>query len=49
MFPIKNGEDLEKIEELVSTQNKVEDLRLKDRLGEQNYHENTKKTIRTID
>ena len=43
MFPIENGEDLEKLKELVSLKNQVEDLMLQDKLGKQKSHENIKK------
>ena len=43
LFPIKNREDLEKINELVSLQNQVKTVRLQDKLGEQNFHEDMKK------
>ena len=39
LFPIKNREDLEKVNELVSLQNQVKTVRLQDRLGEQIFHE----------
>ena len=35
LFPIKNREDLEKLNELVSLQNQVKTVRLQDKLGEQ--------------
>ena len=43
LFPIKNREDLEKLNELVSLQNQVKTVRLQDKLGEQNFHEDLKK------
>ena len=42
LFPIKNREELENLEELISLQIKVEDLRLQDKLGKQNYHDKAK-------
>ena len=39
LYPSKNREGLEKREELASLQNRVEDLRLQDKLGKQNHHE----------
>ena len=43
LFPIKSGEDLQKLEELVSLQNKVKEVRLQVKIGKQNVHENIKK------
>ena len=45
LFSIKNREDLEKLEEVASLKNQVEEVRLQDKLGNQNFPENTKKTI----
>ena len=42
-FPIKNVEDLQTLNELVSLQNQVKVVKLQDKLGEQNFHENLKK------
>ena len=39
MFPIKNREDLQKLNESVSLQNQVKVIRLQERLGKQNFHE----------
>ena len=43
LFPIKDREDLEKLNELVSLQDQVKVVRLQDKLGKQNFHENMKK------
>ena len=43
LFPIKNREDLEKLNELVSLQNQVKSVRLQDKLRKQNFHEDMKK------
>ena len=48
LFPIKNREDLEKLNELVSLQNQVKTVRLQDKLGEQNFHEDSKKVIEPV-
>ena len=45
LFPINNREDLQNLNELVSLQNQVNEVRLQDKLGEQNYHEDSKKNI----
>ena len=42
MFPIKNREDLEKLKELATLQNQVKAVKLQDKLGKQNFHENIK-------
>jgi len=44
LYPIKNIEDLEKLEELASLQNQVKAVRLQDKLGKQNFHEDMKKS-----
>ena len=43
MFPIRNVEDLQKLNEAVSLQNQVHEVRLHDNLGDQNCHEDSKK------
>ena len=43
MFPIKNREDLEKLKELATLQSQVKAVKLQDKLGKQNFHENIKK------
>ena len=48
MFPIKDREDLEKINELVSLQEQVKVVRLQDKLGKQNFHEDLKKVFEPI-
>ena len=47
-YPINNIEDLQKLDEAVSLQNQVNEVRLKDRLGEQNYHEDSKKLFKPM-
>ena len=42
MFPIKNREDFQKLHESISLQNQVKVVRLKDKLGKQNFHEDMK-------
>ena len=44
-YSIKNGEDLENLNELVSLNKEVDELRLQDKVGKQNFHENIKKSI----
>ena len=39
LFPIRNVEDLQNLNEAVSLQNQVKDVRLQDKLGKQNFHE----------
>ena len=48
LFPIKNREDLEKLNEAVSLQNQVKVVRLQDKLGEQNFHEDMKKVYEPL-
>ena len=43
MFLIKNREDLEKLKELATLQNQVKPVKLQDKLGKQNFHEDMKK------
>ena len=42
MFSIRNVEDLQNLNEAVLLQNQVKAVRLQDKLGEQNYHEDAK-------
>ena len=48
LFPINNREDLQNLNELVSLQNQVNEVRLQDKLGEQNYHEDSKKILKPM-
>ena len=48
LYSIKNREDLENLEDLVSLQNQVKDVRLQDKLGEQNFHEDMKKVFEPV-
>ena len=48
MYSIKNTEDLENLNKLVSLQNQVNEVLLQKRLGEQNYHENNRKIYEAI-
>ena len=48
MFPTKNIEDLKGLNELASLQNQVQAVRLQDKLGRQNFHEDMKKVIKPI-
>ena len=43
LYSIKDREDLGKLEELASLQNQVKTVRLQDKLGKQNFHEDLKK------
>ena len=45
LYPIKNVEALQKLNELVSLESQVKAMRLHDRLGEQNFHENIEKAF----
>ena len=48
LYSIKDREDLEKIEDLVSLQNQVKVVKLQDKLGEQNFHEDMKKVFEPV-
>ena len=48
LFPIKDREELNKLEELASLQDQVKVVRLQDKLGEQNFHENMKKVFEPV-
>ena len=44
----KNRDDLEKLKESSTPQNQMKDLRLQDKLGKQNFHEDVKKVFETV-
>ena len=48
MYAIKNIDDLENLNELVSLQSQVKAVRLEDMLGKQNFHEDMKKVFEPI-
>ena len=48
LYSIKNVEDLQKLDEAVSLQNQVIEVRLQDRLGAQNYLEDSKKIFKPM-
>ena len=48
LYPIKDREDLEKLNEAVSLQNQVKVVRLQNKLGEQNFHEDMKKVFEPV-
>ena len=48
LFPIRNVEDLENLNELVTLQNEVKVVRLQDKLGKQNFHEDMKKVFEPV-
>ena len=48
MFPIKNEEDLQKLNEAISLQNQVHEVRLQGKVGEQNYHEDAEKLFKPM-
>ena len=48
LYSIKNREDLENLEELVSLQGQVKVVRLQDKLGKQNFHEDIKKSLNQL-
>ena len=48
LFPIRNVEDLEKLNELVSIQEEVKVVRLQDNIGKQNFHEDMTKVFEPL-
>ena len=48
LFPIKVREDLENLNELASLQDQVKEVRLQDKLGKQNFHEDMKKVFELV-
>ena len=48
MYSIKNREDLEKLNKLVSLETQVKAMRLQDKLGKQNFHEDMKKVFEPV-
>ena len=48
LYSIKDREDLEKIEDLVSLQEQVKVVKLQDKLGKQNFHEDMKKVFEPV-
>ena len=48
LYSIKDREDLENLEELVSLQDQVKVVRLQDKLGKQNFHEDMKKVFEPV-
>ena len=47
-YSVKDREDLEKINELVSLQNQVQEVRQQDKLRKQNFHEDIKKVFEPV-
>ena len=48
MFPIRNVEDLQKLNESVSLKNQVKVVRLQDKLGKQNFHEDMEEVFEPL-
>ena len=48
MFPNRNAEDLQNLNEAVSLQNEVKVVRLQDKLGKQNVHENMEEVFEPL-
>ena len=48
LYSIKNVEDLGILNELVSLENQVKAVRLQDKLGKQNFHEDMKKVFEPV-
>ena len=48
LYSIKDREDLEKLEELASLENQVKFVKIQDKLGKQNFHEDMKKVFEPV-
>ena len=48
LYSIKDREDIEKLNELASLQDQVKAVRLQDKLGKQNFHEDMKKIFEPV-
>ena len=48
LYAIKNNDDLENLNKLVSLENQVKIVRLQDKLGKQNFHEDMKKVFEPV-
>ena len=48
LYAIKDREDLKNLEELVSLENQVKVVKLQDKLGKQNFHEEMKKVFEPV-
>ena len=48
LFAIYNRENLQNLNELASLQDQVKPVRLQDKLGKQNFHEDMKKVFETM-
>ena len=48
LYRIKNVEDLKDLNELVSLESQLKAVRLQDKLGKQNFHEDMKKSLNKL-
>ena len=48
MFPIRNVEDLQNLNDAISLQNQLKIVRLQDKLGKQNFHENMEEVFEPL-
>ena len=48
LYSIENRNDLENLNGLTLLENQVKELRLQDKLGKQNFHENIKKYLKQL-
>ena len=48
LYSIKDREDLQNLNELVSLQSQVKEVRLQDKLGKQTFHEDMKKVFELV-
>ena len=48
LYSIKDGEDLKNLEEVFSLENQVKSVKLQDKLGKQNFHEDMKEVFEPV-
>ena len=48
LYSIKTREKSEKLEELASLRNQAEEMKLQEKLGKQNFHENIRKVFEAV-
>ena len=48
LYSLKNREDLQKVKEAVSLKSQVKAVRLQDKLGKRNFHEDMKKVFEPV-
>ena len=48
LYSIKNVEELEDLNDLLSLENQMNEVQLQDKLGKRNFHHNTKKVVEPV-